>query len=42
MVLKLKSLEGKSDKESTVWGYYFPSLNDDKEAAIMAMGHHSH
>ena len=42
LILKLKSLEGKNDVESTVWGYYFPSLNNDKEAAIMAMGHHSH
>jgi hypothetical protein len=40
--LKLKSLSGKDSTKSTIRGYYFPSLNNGKEAALMAIGHHTH
>lgn len=40
--LKLKSLSVKDSTKSTVRGYYFPNLNNGKEAAIMCLGHHSH
>ena len=40
--LKMKTLSGKDSTKSTIRGYYFPSLNNDKEAAIMCLGHHSH
>ena len=40
--LKMKSLSGKESTKSTIRGYYFPNLNNGKEAALMAIGHHTH
>ena len=38
---ELKKLDGKAKGENTIYSYYFPSINNGTESALMAMGHHS-
>lgn len=40
--LECKALDGKDPKTCSVRSYYFPSINNDTESAIMVIGHHTH
>ena len=40
--LKIKALDGKNPNGCSVGLYYFPSINNGTESAIMAIGHHTH
>ena len=40
--LKLKALDGKDPTLSNAYAYYFPSLNNDTESALMVSGHHAY
>ena len=40
--LTIKALDGKDPTLSNAYAFYFPSLNNDTESALMVSGHHAY